>query len=131
QKENIEKIYKDYIFEKTVDGQLNYYSKKDYSYAYILAGSGFWGPIEALLGLTYDQQTIKGFYVLEQEETPGLGGRISEENFQKQFIGKSIKPKLSFVPAGTSKGDPNKVDAITGATMTSRALEKIINMGPK
>ncbi|MCQ9206905.1 MAG: FMN-binding protein [Omnitrophica bacterium] len=83
-----------------------------------IKGAGFWGPISALVALKPGLGTIKGVEILHQEETPGLGGRIAEDEFKDQFKGRSVEPEIS-------------VDAITGATMTSKAFKKIINENVK
>lgn len=126
--ENIDKKFKQEVEEKKFNGQKIYYSKKEGLPVFLLKGSGFWEEIVLVVGLEEDLKSIKGLYVLEQQETPGLGGRISEEEFQSQFTGVRLEPEVLIVPAGTRKEDEkNKVDAITGATMTSKAVEKIIN----
>ena len=91
-------------------------------------GSGFWAPISALIALEPDLETVKGVTVVEQAETPGLGGRISEPWFQEQFSGKKLRPSLHVVPYREASG-PNEVDAITGATETSRAFDRLLNEG--
>lgn len=112
--------YRCYIEE---DGQ-----KKYTGTAVELSGPGFWSPLRVVIALDEDLTTITGFTVAEQQETPGLGGRISEPWFQEQFIGKKVKPTLRIV--SNRQGDsPNEVDAVTGATETSKALNKIINNG--
>jgi len=73
-----------------------------------------------------DLETIKGIDVLDHTETPGLGGRMTEEEFKGQFVGKKLKPKLSLVRGRETVG-PNEVHAITGASYTSEGIEKIIN----
>ncbi len=73
-----------------------------------------------------DLETVKGIEVLDHAETPGLGGRMTEEKFKKQFVGKKLKPKLSIVRGRKSIG-PNEVHAITGASYTSKGIEDIIN----
>ena len=73
-----------------------------------------------------DLETLKGIEVLDHSETPGLGGRITEDQFKKQFKGKKLRPKLMVVRE--RKGEAaNEVDAITGATNTSRGIESFIN----
>lgn len=73
-----------------------------------------------------DLETLKGIEVLDHSETPGLGGRITEEQFKKQFAGKKVRPKL-IVVRGRKAEAANEVDAITGATNTSRGIESFIN----
>ncbi len=73
-----------------------------------------------------DMETLKGIEVLDHSETPGLGGRITEDQFKKQFVGKKLRPKILVVKGRTTEG-ANEVDAITGATNTSRGIESFIN----
>ncbi|MBS3824975.1 RnfABCDGE type electron transport complex subunit G [Candidatus Bipolaricaulota bacterium] len=90
-----------------------------------ISGSGFQGPITAIISLKPDLETVVGLEVLDHQETPGLGARITEEEFLRQFNGKVVRPELLVV---TDAGDEkNKVDAITGATRTSKAMQAIIN----
>jgi Na+-transporting NADH:ubiquinone oxidoreductase subunit NqrC len=51
---------------------------------------------------------------------------MTEVEFKRQFVGKKLKPKLSLVRGRESVG-PNEVHAITGASYTSKGIEKIIN----
>ncbi len=90
-----------------------------------ISGSGFQGPITGIISLKPDLETIVGLEFLDHQETPGLGARITEEEFLSQFNGKVLKPEILVV---TDAGDAeNKVDAITGATRTSKAVQGIIN----
>ena len=94
------------------------------------SGPGLWGPIKGFLALKPDMRTIQGLTFYEQEETPGLGGEIASSKFRGQFKGKLIvgedgNPGIII----SSSGDPapNKVDAITGATMTCDKVQMILN----
>ncbi|ODN31306.1 FMN-binding protein [Fervidobacterium thailandense] len=97
-------------------------------YAIIFHGSGLWGPIDGVLAVAEDLETIVGLDFISQNETPGLGGRIEEKWFKDQFKGERAPQKLEISVSKTvdDKGD-GKVDAISGATLTSKALEKILN----
>jgi Na+-transporting NADH:ubiquinone oxidoreductase subunit C len=118
------------IFELSIDVQImgndTLYRSREGSIAFEISGSGFWGKISALIALGPDLDTIRGLKVLKNMETPGLGGRIAEDWFQDQFEGKKLIPELKIIPYRKAEG-PNEVDAITGATQTSRAFERIIN----
>ena len=98
--------------------------------AFRFAGPGLWGPIKGFLALEPDMKTIRGLTFYEQEETPGLGGEIAAKWFRDQFKGKSIVDK-NGKPGFTIKisGDdaPNKVDGISGATMTCDKVQLILN----
>lgn len=95
------------------------------------SGSGLWTPIKGVIALEPDLIIIKGISFYQQEETPGLGGEIASDWFQKQFKGKKILSadgKLGFkiTKHGKASG-PNEVDGITGATMTSERVQAIID----
>lgn len=87
-------------------------------------GQGYADKIELLLGLDPDQETITGLFVLEQKETPGLGNKIITPEWRGQFVGKKTKAPLTVVKKG--KAD-NAIDAITGATISSRSVTAIVN----
>ena len=64
--------------------------------------------------------------VLESRETPGLGSRIADDpGFHSQFNDLAVEPQVVLVKGHGDK--PNDVDAITGATISSTAVVKIIN----
>lgn len=117
-------------FENNVDTEeregKKFYISKNGEIAFVVKGAGLWSTIEAVIALEPDYETIKGFAILNQAETPGLGDRIKEKEFLDRFDGKRIKGNLEIVPPGKAKNE-NQIDGITGATMTSKALEKIIN----
>jgi electron transport complex protein RnfG len=84
----------------------------------VLAAStqGYSGPIVSLVGLDL-QDKVTGVKVLTQSETPGLGAKIAEEKFLKQFRG------LAPEAVALRKDDPaGKIDAVTAATISSRAV---------
>lgn len=127
--ENVEGVFKSEVETKDIGGRevyLRYGENEELgSVAFKIAGSGFQGQISAIISLKPDLETIVGLEVLSQEETPGLGARITEDEFLRQFNGKVIRPKLLIV--NDPAGEENKVDAITGATRTSKSVESIIN----
>ena len=89
-------------------------------------GNGYQGVIRLMVGLTPDLEKITGIAVLEQVETPGLGGRISEKGFQDQFKGIITDPAVGWVK--NQKPDKETdIQAITGATISSRSVVAIIN----
>ncbi len=102
-------------------------------YVVPLAGKGFWAPIKGVLGLGLDKRTITGIAFYEQNETPGLGGEITEEEFRDQFVGRKLADKdeaIGIKPFGAEL-NTNQVHAITGATQTCTRLEKLINNSVK
>lgn len=103
-----------------------FYVASDGILAFGFYGPGLWGPISGIISLEKDLKTIRKLKVTHQEETPGLGGRIAEEVYLKQFKNKEVLPRIVFMPEGKSS-KKNEVDSITGATGSSRAFEKLIN----
>ena len=83
---------------------------------------GFGGKIELMVGITADG-TITGTSVLSHSETPGLGANMTGK-FKDQFVNK--KPGDKFILEVTKSHDGKKVDAITAATITSRAFTKAV-----
>lgn len=90
------------------------------------AGPGLWGTIKGLVGFGADGATITGFRVLEQNETPGLGARIVEPWFIGQFNGKR-GPLKGYVAEKTANEDDDEFDAVTGATITTKAVRELVN----
>lgn len=91
------------------------------------SGAGLWGAIRAAVGVVATEAgpALAGVAILEQGETPGLGARIAEPWFAAQVRGK--RGKLALVPEGTKSEKANEIDAITGATITSMAVQGILN----
>jgi electron transport complex protein RnfG len=89
------------------------------------AGRGYADKIEILIGLNPDAKTISGIFILEQKETPGLGNKISLSQWRNQFIQKSTALPLTVVKGKSATS--NSIDAVTGATISSRSVTGIVN----
>ncbi len=123
---------------KTTQGDRYYYrgvaqdGMTAVGYAFPLEGPGLWGPIYGMMGVDADLRKVLGVAFYAHTETPGLGGRITEDWFVKQFEGKQLKPMepadkyFSLVKQGKSTR-PNEVDGITGASITSTSVERFMN----
>ena len=92
-------------------------------YTVTTALNGYDGPVRIMFGVTADG-SIAGMAVLEHTETKGLGERITEEEFQNQFIGKS--GPFSVVK-GSASGD-NEIAALAGATISSTCVTNSANV---
>jgi len=96
-------------------------------YAIPAAGPGFQDTIGLLYGYQPDRQLVTGMEVLESRETPGLGDKIYKDaDFVASFKELMIEPEIVAVKKG-KKSRPNEIDAITGATISSKAVVRIIN----
>src|SRR6056297_273771 len=82
-------------------------------YVFIVTGSGLWGKIRAAIGLKSDLKTMTGIEFLKQNETPGLGARITETWFKEQFENK-VAPIAKAVGENKEAGR-KEFNAITGA----------------
>ncbi len=96
-------------------------------YAIPGAGPGFQDTIGLLYGFDPVRKQVLGMEVLESRETPGLGDKIYKDmDFVDDFKALSIEPTIVAVKKGT-KSQPNEVDSITGATISAKAVVRIIN----
>lgn len=121
-KDDVNSLFDEKAQEKDIGG-ITYYSintGSDISYAVPFEGSGLWGTILGYIGVDSSFNTILGIAFTEQNETPGLGGRIDESWYKEQFRGVSLGGALEY-------GEDSGLDAITGATSTSNAVLKIVN----
>ena len=124
QQETLKKKLRLPVFECTLaDGTLLYVIQ--------CYGQGLWGPIWGYISLLEDCNTIYGAVFNHKGETPGLGAEIATAKYAAQFDGKTIFDKgqfvsISVVKSGTRVGDPHSVDAISGGTITSNALQNLL-----
>lgn len=88
-------------------------------------GQGYADKIEIIIGLDPSADTITGLFVLQQKETPGLGNKIAFPEWRNQFMRKKTSTPL-VVTKGQSQA-PNAIDAVTGATISSRSVIGIVN----
>ncbi len=88
-------------------------------------GQGYADTIELLVGLSPDLHTITGLFVLDQKETPGLGNKITTDAWRSQFVDVPTDRLLEVVKTGTSR--PGEIDAVTGATISSKSVIALIN----
>lgn len=101
-------------------------------------GKGLWGPIWGYVVLSADSSTVKGVAFSHKSETPGLGANITEEKFRSQFVGKKLydaEGHFTSVRVLKPGREPqvaaaNRVDAITGATLTSNGVDAMLQQLP-
>ncbi len=102
-----------------------------------LLGKGLWGPVWGYISFNDDNNTVYGAVFDHKSETPGLGAEINTEWFREPFKGKTIFDKAGkFVSIKVHKGgkgaaiaagdSEHGVDAISGGTITSNGLEKML-----
>ena len=97
-------------------------------YAIANAGAGFQDEIRLLYGYEPASRRVIGMEILASRETPGLGDKIfKSQAFVDNFNDLAVEPEIVVVKDG--RDQPHEVDAITGATISSKAVVKIINQG--
>jgi Na+-translocating ferredoxin:NAD+ oxidoreductase subunit G len=94
-------------------------------------GQGYADRIEMLIGLDPSASKITGLFILDQKETPGLGNKIVTPAWRGQFIGKTTDQPLIVSKTKTASGSHPKIDAVTGATISSTSVTRIINQAVK
>lgn len=135
--DEIEKIFNEEIEELKEDGKTvmiegnEVYVQKENdevtAYAFPVRGAGLWGSILAYVGVTDDYSEIVGLDFISQNETPGLGGRIDELEFKEQFRGIELSGEDSRDYIIYNPAPGGNVDAISGATLTSKSVSNILN----
>lgn len=104
------------------------YDEDDTPVGYAITGGepGFQDIIDLIFGYDALSATVLGMKVLANKETPGLGDKIVKDSaFVREFRG--VEAPLVGVKIGRATGAANEVDMITGATISSRTIIKIIN----
>lgn len=93
-------------------------------------GYGLWSTLYGFVALEGDANTIAGLGFYEHAETPGLGGEVDNPNWKAQWIGKRVYDgetvAVRLVKGGANPSDTYGVDALSGATLTSRGVDNLI-----
>ncbi len=96
-------------------------------------GLGMWGTIYGFLSLGRDANTMQGLTYYEHRETPGLGGEISNPDWLALWRGRKSydeqgNARIAVIKgqAGPPEQDPLQVDGLSGATVTSNAVTRLM-----
>lgn len=88
--------------------------------------NGYGGDVQIAVGISNEGEIINLKVVSAASETPGLGAKSTEPEFQAQFSGLSALSPLNFSKTGADRG-ANEFDAISGATITTTAVTQAVN----
>lgn len=98
-----------------------------------IEGLGLYGTLYGFLALDRDTTTVRGLAYYENRETPGLGGEVDNPKWKALWRGRKAfdenwQPRLHLVKgvAGPPDQDPYRVDALSGATITSNGVTRMI-----
>lgn len=126
----IDKVFKDNVVSEDYDGKNLYIYKsgeETLAYAVPINGPGLWGSISGYIGVTHDLTKTTGLEFIKQDETPGLGGRITEDAYKNQFRGLDISNYTDKNIVINRPASGGNIDAISGATQTSTFVVNMIN----
>jgi len=90
-------------------------------------GFGFVDKIYLVVGLSPDGSKITGLKVVGNNETPGLGNKIEDDEWSIQYKGLNATTNVKVVVKAKPKIEQNEIQAITSATISSEAVTKIAN----
>lgn len=130
--EEIERVFNEHVKSEKIGDETVYYIEEDgeiVGYAFPVDGIALWGSLSAYIGISADYSELLGIEFIHHSETPGLGGRIDEEWFKEQFRGLDLTEGEQGEYIIYKPAIGGNVDAIAGATQTSRAVRDIINKG--
>lgn len=127
--DEVNKLFEDHVVESDwndaklftlMDGS----SEK--AYAVPFSGPGLWGSITGYIGVDANMNEVTGVEFISQNETPGLGGRISEAPYKEQYRNVDISNATDkYIINRPAPG--GNIDAIAGATQTSTFVQNMIN----
>ena len=105
------------IFEGVKDGRVLGYIIE------ITTRESYNDSIDLMVGISSDRQEVTGVRIIKHSETPGLGAVIANHNFYDKF------DNIKLVPLTVVKTAPgeNEIDAIAGATISTRAVTNSVN----
>jgi Na+-transporting NADH:ubiquinone oxidoreductase subunit C len=93
-------------------------------------GYGLWSTLYGFMALEGDANTIAGLGFYEHAETPGLGGEVDNPTWKAQWTGKKVyqdeEVAIRLVKGGADRSDAYGVDALSGATLTSRGVDNLL-----
>jgi len=116
--------------EITIDGEkyIVFIGQKDgepYAFAFEQGGEGFGGEIGVMVGFALEKDNLTGIGITTHKETPGLGSKVAEVSFTKNFMDKEVLHLFKI------KQDGGVIDAVTGATYSSRGVCEAVEKGKK
>ncbi len=123
---NFNDVFEEVMETIETDDVVIYVHEASGGFAFEFSGLGVWGPISGIIAFESDFETIRYVRVLEQEETPGLGGVVAEDDYLAKYQGATMNGGLTISQTADPEAS-NEVDAIIGATRTSNAFEGMLN----
>ena len=118
--------YKAVVYQKVIEGEVEMLILP-------IEGAGLWSTLYGYIALAQDTTTIEGITFYEHGETPGLGGEIDNPSWKARWTGRQafdssgeIAIEVIKGSAGPPADDPYRIDGISGATITARAVSHLV-----
>jgi len=97
-----------------------------------VVGKGLWSTMYGFLALGSDMDTVKTLAFYQHGETPGLGGEVDNPDWKRSWVGKKAydgnwDPQIRVVKGRANPQAPSEVDGLSGATLTSRGVEHLVD----
>lgn len=105
---------------------------KPIMYVFPIRGKGLWSILKGFIALdAKDMDTINGITYYAHQETPGLGGEVDNPVWKSHWVGKKLfqdgSVAIRLVKSPEWKNNPHEVDALSGATITCRGVERMLD----
>ncbi|HSH35361.1 FMN-binding protein [Schnuerera sp.] len=126
----IEEVFNEYVGEEVVEDETIYFVKEGeevLGYAFPVGGTALWGTVQGYVAVSEDYSQLLGLDFVSHSETPGLGGRITEDWFKEQFRGLNLSEATDGEYIIYRPAAGGNVDAIAGATQTSNSVSQFLN----
>ena len=113
-----------------LDGEtVNYHTAvkdgENIGYIFTVDEKGYGGTVSVMTAINTDG-TVAAVEILDaSNETPGLGQNVKNSNFYTQF--KGLADNITVIRGGSANADNNEINAVTGATISSKAVTKAVN----
>ena len=120
-----------YTSEELIEARTASKDGSQTGYVLKVSGKGYGGAVTIALGITNEGEVV-GIQILDaSNETPGLGQNSTKETWNSQYVGMKSDKTLSVVKDGSGSADNGTVNAISGATITSKAVTRAVNVALK
>ncbi|NSW89647.1 MAG: RnfABCDGE type electron transport complex subunit G [Firmicutes bacterium] len=94
-------------------------AEKELGYVFLVVNKGYGGDISVMVGVDKSRK-VTGVKIVKHSETPGLGSKATDKAFLSQLV--DITPKEGLKVVKGQKGKPEEINAVSGATVTSKAV---------
>lgn len=113
-----------------LDGEtVNYHTAvkdgENIGYIFTVDEKGYGGTVSVMTAINTDGTVAAVDIIDASNETPGLGQNVKNSNFYTQF--KGLADNITVIRGGSANADNNEINAVTGATISSKAVTKAVN----